>query len=259
MPRRPIKLYEDRETLHFGELAVPVRLITERGRNSVRASVTSKAMIVRLPDHLAGAKRANEIRQMLQWAKDLYAKKPEAFAHFRAVELAARYTFVIRGERYEIEVVNHDLKRHDISRVSEGRLKIALNPTDSRAKSGKILSKLLAKFFGGRYLPDVARRVHELNELHFRKPINEVKLSDTYGRWGSCSHKGNINLATRLLLAPDEVMDAVIIHELAHLVEANHSPRFWAQVERALPNYKEYDVWLKKHGKELLFVPEPIL
>lgn len=258
MPRRPSKLHEQRDTLYFGDLKVPVRIVTEAGRYNTRASITSKAMIIRLPRQLSESERTEQLRKMLQWAKDLYGQKPEAFAHFRAAKLADAYTFSIRGRQYQINVAHHELKSHRILRTDDERLEVYLNPADGRAANGKILPVLLAKYFGGVFLPDVARRVYALNEQHFRRPINNVKLSDTYTRWGSCSHKGNINLATRLLLAPEEVLDAVIVHELAHLVEQNHSSRFWAQVERALPNHKEYDEWLKDHGKGLLFQPQPI-
>jgi predicted metal-dependent hydrolase len=258
MRRRPKKVHEQRDTLHFGDLQVPVRVITESGRYNTRASVTSKAMIIRLPRQLSESERASQLRNMLQWAKELHANKPEAFAHFRTTKLANRYRFNIRSLEYSIVVDQHELRSHRILKKGEDQLQILLNTDDARVSGGKILPKLLAKYFGGIYLPDVASRVHELNEAHFRRPINNVKLSDTYTRWGSCSHKGNINLATRLLLAPDEVLDAVIIHELAHLVEQNHSSRFWAQVERALPNYREYDEWLKDHGKSLLFQPEAL-
>lgn len=258
MARRPKKLQERRDQLTFGDLTVPVRLIVEKGRYNARASVTQKALIIRVPAHVSEAERTKMIKGMVQWAEKLYAKKPASFAHFRKAELASAYTFEIRDKQYLINVDAHELKSHRINFVADGQLEVHLNTEDARAENGEIIAKLLAKFFAGVYLPEVAHRVHELNAAHFQRPINHVKLSDTYSRWGSCSHKGNINLATRLLLAPPEVMDAVIIHELAHLVEQNHSSRFWAQVERALPNYKEYDVWLKKHGKELLFVPEPV-
>lgn len=258
MARRPKKVHEQRDTLHFGDLKVPVRIITESGRHSIRASITSKAFFIRLPHQLSASERAEQLQKMLQWAKDLYAEKPEAFAHFRVLEMASQYKFKVREEVYTITMVEHNRRSHRILKTGEGQLVVYFNPADPRASSGKILPKLLAKFFGGAYLPIVAARVLELNAKHFQKNINNVKLSDTYSRWGSCSHKGNINLATRLLLAPDEVLDAVIIHELAHLVEQNHSSRFWAQVERALPNYLEYDEWLKDHGKTLLFQPEAI-
>lgn len=258
MARRPKKVHEQRDNLHFGDLTVPVRVITERGRHNTRASVTSKAMIIRLPAQLSQAERASQLRNMLQWAKDLHADKPEAFAQFRTTELAGCYHFHVRGQDYLIDVDYHELQSHRILKTGKGHLRITFNANDGRVRNGKMLAKLLAKYFGGIHLPEVASRVHALNDQHFQRPINAVKLSDTYSRWGSCSHKGNINLATRLLLAPDEVLDAVIIHELAHLVEANHSPRFWAQVERALPNYREYDEWLREHGKELLFQPEVV-
>ena len=257
MARRPRKVQERREQLTLGGLTVPVRIIVEKGRYNARASVTQKALIIRLPAHVGGAERTEMTRNMLRWAEELYTKKPAAFAHFRRAELASAYVFEVRGTEYKISVEGHALKSHRISLVEDGELLVQLNNTDARAANGEMIGKLLAKFFAGFYLPEVSRRVHELNEIHFRRRINHVKLSDTYSRWGSCSHKGNINLATRLLLAPEEVLDAVIIHELAHLVEQNHSSRFWALVERALPNYKEYDKWLKENGKELQFQPRP--
>jgi predicted metal-dependent hydrolase len=68
--------------------------------------------------------------------------------------------------------------------------------------------------------------------MYFQKPIKSVNLKYNLSNWGSCSTKGNINLSTRLLFAPDDVIDYVIIHELAHLLEMNHSPHFWAIVKR---------------------------
>ena len=71
-------------------------------------------------------------------------------------------------------------------------------------------------------------------------------------RWGSCSGKGNLNFNCLLALAPDEVLDYVVVHELCHRREMNHSPRFWQAVEQILPNYKVCRAWLKAHGRELI-------
>ena len=255
MARRPKKIHEKRDLIEIGDLRIPVKIITEARRYNPRASVTSRALIIRLPAGLSPVQREKQLGDMLAWAQETLEKKPEAFAHFRRVEQASRYEFAIREATYQIEVDSHELRDHKIIRTAPRYLKILLNIEDPRVNGGKVIPKLLAKYFGGMYLQEISERVHELNELHFRRPIRAVKMSDTYSRWGSCSHVGNINLATRLLLAPSEVLDAVIIHELAHLVEQNHSSRFWAQVERALPNYKEYDEWLRLHGKTLLFEP----
>lgn len=68
-------------------------------------------------------------------------------------------------------------------------------------------------------------------------------------RWGSCSSKGNLNFNCLLMLCPDFVVDYVVVHELCHLKQMNHSERFWAEVERVLPQYKEARKWLKENGR----------
>jgi len=66
-----------------------------------------------------------------------------------------------------------------------------------------------------------------------------VKITGARARWGSCSSKGSLSFSWRVMLADDEAIDYVVVHELAHLREMNHSPRFWAVVEAAMPDYRE--------------------
>ena len=73
-------------------------------------------------------------------------------------------------------------------------------------------------------------------------------------RWGSCSSSGNLNFNCLLLLAPPEVLDYVVVHELCHRKEMNHSPRFWAEVGRVLPDYKKRNKWLKENGSRLMLL-----
>lgn len=67
-------------------------------------------------------------------------------------------------------------------------------------------------------------------------------------RWGSCSSKGNLNFNCLLMLAPEEVRDYVVVHELCHRKEMNHSRRFWTEVAKVVPDYKEKERWLKENG-----------
>ena len=71
-------------------------------------------------------------------------------------------------------------------------------------------------------------------------------------KWGSCSAQGNLNFNCLLMLCPPEVLDYVVLHELCHRKELNHSPRFWAEVGRVMPDYKKHRDWLKQNGGRLI-------
>ena len=79
-----------------------------------------------------------------------------------------------------------------------------------------------------------------------------ITIRNQKTRWGSCTAEGNLNFNCLLMLAPPEVLDYVVIHELCHRKEMNHSDKFWAQVARLCPDYKERRKWLKTHGTPLI-------
>jgi predicted metal-dependent hydrolase len=78
-----------------------------------------------------------------------------------------------------------------------------------------------------------------------------VTVRDQRTRWGSCSSLGNLNFSWRLVMAPAEILEYVVIHELAHLMVANHGPDFWALVERYCPDRKAHRKWLRENGERL--------
>ena len=84
-------------------------------------------------------------------------------------------------------------------------------------------------------------------------------MGDSYGsitvreqktRWGSCSAKGNLNFNWKLVLMPEEILEYVVVHELAHRLQMNHSTEFWDEVEKILPDYRKRRQWLKENGQK---------
>ncbi len=105
------------------------------------------------------------------------------------------------------------------------------------------------------------RYIRTARDIFSRKAAYYARLMGvTYGRitireqktrWGSCSSKGNLNFNWRLIFAPEEVLDYVVVHELAHRKEMNHSPAFYTVVESVLPDYRKARKWLKDNGQTL--------
>ncbi|MDO5136099.1 MAG: SprT family zinc-dependent metalloprotease [Eubacteriales bacterium] len=81
---------------------------------------------------------------------------------------------------------------------------------------------------------------------------NRITVREQKTRWGSCSSNQNLNFNWKLILAPREVLDYVVVHELCHLKEMNHSPAYWQEVERVLPDYQRQKDWLKQNGWRLM-------
>ena len=92
-----------------------------------------------------------------------------------------------------------------------------------------------------------------MNERHFKKPVKQITMKYATSFWGHCSRNGHIVISARLMFAPQRVIDYVFIHELAHLVHMDHSPRFWKVVEQVMPDYRN------KAGKAFKGLPPEIL
>lgn len=98
------------------------------------------------------------------------------------------------------------------------------------------------------YIPERVRYYAPLVGVNFGR----ITIRNQRSRWGSCSAKGNLNFNCLLMLTPPEVIDSVVVHELCHRKEMNHSKAFYAEVLRVFPDYWKWDKWLKKNGDKLM-------
>jgi predicted metal-dependent hydrolase len=95
--------------------------------------------------------------------------------------------------------------------------------------------------------PELTHRTHEL-AVQRRLEVRRVTVRNQRARWGSCSAKKSISLNWRLIMTPEFVRDYVIIHELMHLKQLNHSKKYWGLVEDACPDYRKAETWLKENA-----------
>ena len=140
------------------------------------------------------------------------------------------------------ELVRIELDTDGSIRFSTERLNVSDAQSDLRPAIQNHLRDLASE--------ELPPRVLELAAL-YGVNVSRVTVRNQKSRWGSCSRRGTISLNWRLIQTPEFVRDYIILHELAHRRQMNHSEKFWQEVERLFPNYLHAEQWLKQHGKLL--------
>ena len=147
---------------------------------------------------------------------------------------------LFRGEPVKLEAgVNGE---SDMIRFGGEAVKVTGHGADLRPVIERHLWRLAAK--------ELPQRVLEYAALH-QLPVRRISVRNQRSRWGSCSRRGTISLNWRLIQTPAFVRDYILIHEIMHLREMNHSSQFWREVERACPDYETAERWLKQHSSLL--------
>jgi predicted metal-dependent hydrolase len=174
------------------------------------------------------------VRQHISWLEQQLAKQsalPQASNTW-----TSGTEIYFRGEKVRIETASEGIIRFATERLT------AKDGSDVRPTIEKHLRQLATK--------ELPTRVIELAELHGIS-VERVTVRNQRTRWGSCSRRGTISLNWRLIQTPENVRDYIILHELAHRRQMNHSQKFWEEVARLFPGYREAENWLKAHAQLL--------
>lgn len=232
--------------LTIDDLQVPLRIIKER-RGSVRVSIGKKYVILRLPNYYFGDQIVTQVEWAKSWIGSQLAKDETLRAKFLGKDFLTGDHYRINGRNYYMKI-SSEKRKTNAGRLKNGVVNIKLSDELTDFQRADVIQKLMSRVVGQDNLKYVTDRIHELNELYFQQDIKSVRLKNNSSNWGSCSSSGNLNISTRTLFAPSEVQDYVFIHELAHLIELNHSDRYWKLVRGVMPSYKEKEKWLKENN-----------
>lgn len=168
-----------------------------------------------------------------------------------AIQVNSNLSVTVRAPRSASEKdIEEILKKKEawiskhIEKTKETKERFEAEPTEKLTRE-----KVIA-------LAEEALKVIPERVEYFAKVIGvtygKITVRNQKTRWGSCSSKGNLNFNCLLMLAPPEVLDYVVVHELCHRKQMNHSKAFWLEVEKVLPDYKEARKWLKEEGSQMI-------
>ena len=229
--------------LHLNEIKID--LIRSNKRKTLTLEVNHQGVKVRAPYKMSERTIMKFIRSKELWLlKNLESMPPPP----KPIEFNNNSEILLLGELHKIQIITG---RKPIFIDQKNIVVIPVIKTNLPLQSS-IKSKLI-RWYKNIAMQHLELRVeNRLNEmLSNNKKIPEIKVRDYKRRWGSCDHKGDLSFNWRIVMAPSNVIDYVVIHEIAHLKEFNHSPKFWRIVEQHIPDWKDQQQWLKNNGADL--------
>lgn len=179
------------------------------------------------------------LRQFVQSKKGWISKTSQYYNKIKERTGHEDGTLYYLGERYRYHIVKD---RQPSAVVSEGMKVATFHVADMRTYKRDIQAWYREQTT--RIIADRLPAISKIMGLHY----NKVSIKQQKSRWASCSKKMNLNFNLLLSAAPLPVIDYVIVHELAHTIEMNHSRRFWDIVSSADPNFKKHKAWLEDHS-----------
>ncbi|WP_252379520.1 M48 family metallopeptidase [Desulfovulcanus ferrireducens] len=218
-------------------MSIHITKIIRSRRKTIALQVTEDAtLIVRAPYRVGGEVLQKVVEKHKKWIEK---KKKEIQARnlkFTPKEFVDGEEFFYLGRSYKLTIVDEPYP--------------PLVFKSGFFLSGKYLP-VARKVFIDWYKQQAYQKISERVEWYAPKQgfkYNKVNITNAQQRWGSCSSIGNLNFSWRLVMAPLPVIDYVVVHELVHLEERNHSKKFWDKVKVIMPGYEKYKDWLKKNS-----------
>lgn len=187
--------------------------------------------------------------QRQDWILENLQKADQARPTKRTYETGETMPYL--GRDLTLDVIYTQNEKYSTVQLEDDCLKVWLHGRASLMDHTEVMREVLQGWYRHQAKAYIPKRVAELAKQTGLTDYKRITIRQQKTLWGSCSSKKNLNFNLRLMLAPAEALDYVIIHELCHLKEMNHSKRFWRLVEKHCPDYRKWEKWLDDHGDAL--------
>ena len=236
---------------YLGAMRIQVEIKRNGRKKSVGFSVRwPDTMVVSAPARMDKKTLDEMVADRLAWAERRLAKTA---ADYQRLGLPKQYiggeSFPYLGRQYPLTLMVTGNSARLKCTLVEGRLVAVIPRADEFDQSG-LARKALMKWYRRQAAEDLADSVNRWTPVIGRTPAI-LRIRNQRTRWGSCSRAGAVNLNWRLVTLPPVVLDYVVVHELCHLIEPNHSSRFWVLVAKIMPDYKQRRILLRRHSAYL--------
>ena len=239
--------------LKIKDLEIPIEIKSYKNSKSIKFYFKGNILKVTKPKRLSTKVLIEILKQeeekIYNKYKDILASEVNTIKQWTTGE-----KFFFKGEKFTIIREHRNTNRIEINLNLEQKQIIITVPENLNQQQAKTyIDKLIKKLLKTNSEAVIAERLpywSKITEIDY----NEVKVRDATTRYGSCMpSKKNLYFSSRLIMLPQDKIDAIIVHELCHMKHKNHSKDFYDLVSKYIPNYKEIDKWLKINGKMIMF------
>lgn len=231
---------------------IPYEVKRTTRRNSVRLKIVDGTVRVLIPKTFAKRRVPSVIKENLDWIRQKLAE------HQSQLDLAQQgyssgSNFPYLGSNYRLGFC---ASLEEMVLLDEANLLIRVANEDNQQEykevvSKEVVSRVLSDWYVKQANKELVERTRKYADVVKVQP-RSIAVKSYRSRWGSCSINGDIRYNWRLIMAPPEVVDYVVIHELCHILHHNHSKDFWLAVASFCPNYRDRSHWLRQYGFPLL-------
>lgn len=235
------------ETIQINHRKIPFELKRSSKATRLRLQIKSDEprLVLTAPRWVLGIQIDRFLEAQSDWIEKHWDKLARQVKRRPKPTYKAGETFYYFGEELTLSLIPSSAWKPTI-RVRENQLEIFLHRDIKKSEGLKAAKKAVEEFYKAKASEVIHDRLQHFNQ-HYALSYKRVTFRNQKTRWGSCSSEKNLNFNWRLIMAPIEVIDYVVVHELCHLGQMNHSKKFWSFVAETQPNYAETKKWLKEN------------
>ena len=233
------------ETINFGTLVLNVQIERTKRKKTVSLQVKDKKLIIKAPK-VVSKESLNELIQRKQnWIRERATMNFEE-QNLRNREFIDNEKFFFRGKEYALSVI---AGREGTVKIVESRLVVTF--IDQKPVNREAIKTLLEGWYLRESIKYLKTRTSELAKKMKVQPSG-MTVKNYISRWGSCTVHNKISYNWRIIMAPDYIIDYLVIHELSHITEPNHSKNFWERVAKYCEGFQTKRKWLRENGHRLV-------
>lgn len=215
-----------------------VEVVRTKRKRSASIGLSDGGVKVTVPASLSESRIRDLVIRRTPWINRKLQERSERPVPIPR-EFVSGETVAYLGKNYRLKVLQGDCSSIKMLR---GYIQVTVPETDTDPSSS--VRTLLTDWYKTHAVTRLKDKTQRYSQMISVSP-HSVSIKDYKSMWGSCSVKGDISFNWRIILAPHSVVDYVVVHELCHLLEHNHSPKFWKEVERYVPDWRNQRDWLK--------------